>query len=452
MPTIKLNPYLKDFWKAEARNKVLYGGRSSSKSYDACSVLMLMSSFKKLRIMCTRRYQNKITDSVYTLIKDRIGQANMENEFDILKTTIRHKITDSEFIFYGIERNVDEIKSTEGVDILYIEEAQSLTEEQWKILYPTIRKEGAQIFIVFNPRLATDFVYKRFILNPPPDTVSQKINYIDNPFLSKTMLKLIQDAKDEDEESYNHIYLGHPKINDDDAIIKRSWIEASIDAHVKLNIEITGAYKIGFDIADSGDDKCAIAKIHGILTYEIKEWKASEDELNESSLKAYNQAKENNSIINYDCIGVGASAGSHFRNFNKERGNSMKYNKFNASSKVKNPERYYDVASKIKNKDFFSNLKAQSWWNLAERFKNTYNAINKGMEFKEEDLISISSECDKLEQLIEELSTPRKAFDKTGKVKVESKDELKARGIPSPNIADSVIMAYSNTSSGGFFS
>ena len=104
----------------------------------------------------------------------------------MLATEIRH--TDgTDFTFYGIERNTDEIKSFEGADILWIEEAHNLTKEQWQILEPTIRKGGSEIWISFNPKLMTDFIYQRFIVDPPPRTRARLINYTDNPFLSDTM-------------------------------------------------------------------------------------------------------------------------------------------------------------------------------------------------------------------------------------------------------------------------
>lgn len=437
-----LNKNLRDFWSVKSRNKVLYGGRASSKSHDACGRLIYLASKYKLKILCVRQFQNKIVDSVYTLLKDKIEAFNLRLAFDILNTSIKNRSTGSEFLFYGINRNIDEIKSTENVDILYIEEAHSLTENQWQILEPTIRKENSEIWIIFNPRYTTDFIYKRFIINTPPNTIKRHINYSENPFLSKTILDIIKAKEKEDREEYEHIYLGVPLSDDNNSFIKRSWIEAAIDSHKKLDLEIKGSYTIGFDIADDGDDKCATVSTYGILTTEIHEWLAKEDELNKSIELVYNLAQNHNSLVNYDSIGIGASVGSTINSINIKRKNNIKHNKYNAGSKTLKPDLYYDKISKIKNKDFFSNLKAQTWWKLSERFKITYNAIHKGYPFDEDQIISIDSNCSFLDQLKEELSTPKKDFDETGKVKVESKKDLKKRGIPSPNLADAFIMAY----------
>ena len=435
-----MNPALRDFWATKSRYKVLYGGRGSSKSHDACGRLTYLTRNYKLKILAVRQYQNKIEDSVYTLLKDKIEAYGYSDDFRILNNKIHSIETESEFLFYGINRNITEIKSTENVDILYIEEAHALTEEQWKVLKPTIRKNNSEIWLIFNPDLITDFVYKRFILNPLKDCLVRHINYTENPFASDTFLNEVEDAKEEDFEEYEHIYLGTPRQQDEEAFVKTAWIEAAIDSHKKLNIEVVGDKTVGYDIADSGKDKCATVERYGIITVLIKEWKAKEDELEESAEKTYNQADMIGAKIIYDCIGVGASAGSTFKRLNKEQGKKIKFVKFDAGDKVQNPEKFYQPQRK--NKDHFENLKAQMWQEVADRLKTTYNAVVRGKKYNEDDIISISSECSNIDLLKIELSTPKKDRSKRGLVKVESKEDLAKRGIPSPNIADAFIMAY----------
>jgi phage terminase large subunit len=96
----------------------------------------------------------------------------------------------------------------------------------------------------------------------------------------------------------------------------------------------------------------------------------------------------------------------------------------------------------IANKDFFSNLKAQAWWMIADRFRNTYNAVTKGESFSQDELISLSSSMPMLDKLTQELSTPRRDYDNVGRVKVESKKDLAKRDVPSPNLADAFVMAF----------
>ena len=438
-----LNPALREFWETPCRNRVLYGGRASSKSWDAAGVALFSAQAAPLKVMCVRQFQNRIDDSVYTLLKNRINDFGF-NSFDVKRNTIDCVHTKSSFVFYGLWRHIEEIKSTEGIDILWIEEAHNLTKEQWEILEPTIRKEGSQVWIIFNPKLVTDFVYKRFVLNPPPNTVVRKINYDENPFLSQTMLDIIQAKRDEDEDDFNLIYLGEPVEDDDKVIIKRSWIKAAIDAHIELGFEPSGKHKIGFDVADSGEDKNATVYAHGIVIKQVDEWKGREDELLKSSTRVHTMARRLGAEVNYDSIGIGAFAGSHFQALNEDMRveGKIEYHKFNAAGAVlskDDPVDSSDPKSPL-NGDFFANLKAQAWWDVARRFRNTFNAVTKGHEFDEDDLISISSECDHLDALIDELSTPYKDEDNRGKVKVESKKDLAKRLVMSPNRADAFIM------------
>lgn len=432
-----LNPKLKNFWLNDegklikARNRVLYGGRSSSKSWEFAGRIAQIGQEYLTRVLCVRRYQNKIKDSVYTLIKNQINNFEFCG-YDIQANCINHA-NGTEMVFYGIERNIDEIKSFEGADILWIEEAHNLTKEQWEILEPTIRKEGSEIWVSFNPKLITDFVYQYFVVNTPPNTIVRLINYTENEFISTTMLNVIQNFKDKDLESYNHIYLGQPLSDDDQAVIKRSWVEAAIDAHIKLNIDMSGAECVGYDVADSGDDKNAIAKFNGAICEYIEEWKAPEDELNKSASRAYSHISTG--LLIYDSIGVGAHVGSTLK---KDGVKTKSLAKFNAGDAVFNPDKEY--SPKITNKQKFENLKAQAWQDVADRLRNTYNAINKRMKFSASEMISISGDIKEIEALKTELCSPHKDYSKRGLDMVESKKDMAKRGIKSPNKADAFIM------------
>lgn len=442
--TPTLNPALRDFWLTPARNRVLYGGRSSSKSWDAAGFAVYLATQCNIRVLCARQFQNKIAESVYTLLKIQIGRFGLIDQFVITENSIKHKRTGSEFMFYGLWRHIDEIKSLESIDICWIEEAHNLTQEQWDILEPTLRKEGSQFWIIFNPRLTTDFVYKRFVRNTPPDTIKRHINFNENPFLSKTILKVIDAKRNEDEDEFRHIYLGEPLEDDEAVIIKRSWLLAAVDAHKKLGIQPKGVKRIGFDVADSGNDKCATVAAHGFLATHVDEWKAREDELLKSAGRVHALARQLEAEIDYDSIGVGAFAGAQFQSLNTEYQVKIDYFRFNAGAAVLNPERQVDPndPKSPKNKDFYANLKAQTWWSVSKRFRNTFNAVTKGEIFDEDDLIAISSECENLDGLIDELSTPRKDFDNAGRSKVESKKDLDKRDVPSPNKADAFVMAF----------
>lgn len=391
--------------------------------------------------MCARQFQNKIEESVYSLLKVQINRFGLDHKFRILDNKIICKTTGSEFVFYGLWRHISEIKSLEGIDVCWIEEAHNLTREQWEILSPTLRKECSQFWILFNPRLVTDFVYRNFITHTPPDTVVRRINYLDNPFLSSTSLKEIEHLRVADVASYQHIYLGEPITDDDEAIIKRSWLLAAIDAQNKLGLAVAGQKRLGFDVADSGADDCAVVYAYGSLAVWADKWAAREDELLQSCTRAWSAALERDALVIYDAIGVGASAGAKFNELNETRCAKVLHRKFFAGGAVLRGESHYQQTG-ISNADFFSTVKAQAWWDVADRLKNTFNAVTHGQAFPVDELIFIDSSLPSLDRLIDELATPRRTFDKAGRVKVEGKDDLKKRGIPSPNLADAFIMAF----------
>jgi phage terminase large subunit len=442
---MKLNPALKPFWKTRSQIKVLYGGRMSSKTEDTAGVLSFLSSKYKVRVACLRRFQNKIDESVYKVIKRKIeSNEELKNSFNINKTTIESS-AGSEFVFLGIQRNLEEIKGLDDIDITWIEEAEKLTKSQWDIIRPTIlRKEGSFCILVFNPNLKTDYVYEEFVIKQQDNVLVRKINYNENPFLSNSAKSLIaSDKKNMDEDEFENVYNGIPKSDDNLSIIKASWIEAAIDAHIVLGLEIDGSKQVGYDVADKGRDLCATAEREGILCNDIDEWKAHEDELFDSSEKVRNKAKRINADVIYDSVGVGAGTGSNIKKMNEddEEDIEIKHYGFNAGGEVFDPEEEYENTGRT-NKNFFENIKAQMWFALAIRFRNTYNAVNKDMKYDINELISIDSNVKNLERLKKELSLPHEIKSKQGKVMVETKDKLKARGFESPNIADAFVMTY----------
>ena len=435
-----LNPNLEGFFEnPDYRYYVLHGGRASGKTYHTAGFCVYLAATYTVKFLCVRQFQNRLSDSVMSTIVECIDLAGLEEEFVVLANEIRHKTTGSTFTFLGINRNLNEIKGMTGVEVLWIEEAEGLTEEQWRVIMPTIRAENSKIFIVFNPRLATDFVYKKFVVNPPTDCLVRQVNYPDNPYLSSTMLKVIMDAKENDDD-FDHVYLGQPKDDDESAIIKRSHVMAAIDGHIKLDIEPTGTRRLGFDVADAGEDDCAMVEAYGSVNFWADIWHSKDDQLLKSCTRVWNRARLEDSLIVYDAIGVGATSGAKFNELNHGSKLKIEHQKFFAGGKVAKPESQYN-RSGIKNKDYFANIKAQAWYLIADRFRNTFNAVNNGQEFDDDQMIFIDSNMPYLNILIDELCTPLQDYDNNGRIKVESKKDLAKRGISSPNIADAFVMA-----------
>lgn len=460
-----LNPKLRDFWRQAKRYKILHGGRASSKSHDAAGIAVFLAANFTIKFLCARQFQNRIAESVYTLIKDKIEASDeYRKEFHFTNTSIEHKKTGSIFLFYGIARNLSEIKSTEGVDVLWLEEGHYLTEEQWGVIEPTIRKEGSEIWIIFNPDNYMDFVYQNFVVNPSEEAVVQQINWQDNPFLSETMLKVIKEAYKRDPKGAEHIYGGVPKTGMDKSVVNLVYILSAIDAHKKLGWEPVGKQTLGFDVADDGGDTNACVGSHGNVINFIDEWEGLEDELLKSSTRVWNHALMRGASINFDSIGVGAQAGAKFKELNEARKMTIQYEPFNAGGKIWDPDKVYMEFPHVKilNKDHFSNVKAQAWDEVAIRFRKTHEAMEhfqatgKKDKHPHDQLVSLDSTTipvKLMEKLKQELSAPWKDVDGNGRFKVESKDDMLKRGIKSPNVADAVIMSLIKTkrSAAGFF-
>ncbi len=190
------------------RYKVLYGGRGGAKSWGVVRALIIKATQKNMRILCAREIQNSIRDSVHKLISDQIQAMGLSAHFEIQRDTIKG-INGSEFLFKGLRMNVQEIKSTEGIDICWVEEAQTVSKASWDVLIPTIRKDNSEIWISFNPELDTDVTYKRFVLNPPSNAKVVKVNWSDNPWFPKELVYEKDDLKLRDPDAYLTVWEGH---------------------------------------------------------------------------------------------------------------------------------------------------------------------------------------------------------------------------------------------------
>lgn len=204
-----------------ARYKVAYGGRGSGKSWGFADALLIQGATKSLRVLCAREVQNSIKDSVHRLLKDQIERLGLNEYYTVLDTEIRGRQTDTLFLFSGLSNQTAEsLKSIEGVDICWVEEAKNVTKKSWDILTPTIRKPGSEIWVTFNPDLETDETYKRFVADPPADCVSVEINWRDNPWFDAVLEQERQDTLRRDPDSYPNIWDGKPKRVVDGAVYK----------------------------------------------------------------------------------------------------------------------------------------------------------------------------------------------------------------------------------------
>jgi len=214
-----------------ARYKVLYGGRGGAKSWGIARALLIIGARKTTRILCAREFQTSIRDSVHKLLSDQIIAMGLIDFYEITQNAIRGK-NGTEFSFVGLKNNVANIKSYEGCDICWVEEAQTTSKLSWNVLIPTIRKEGSEIWISFNPELETDETYQRFIVNTPENSIVQRINWSDNPWFPET-LRLEKDALFvRDREAYNTVWEGVCRQTVDGAIFAKEMQQAEFDGRI----------------------------------------------------------------------------------------------------------------------------------------------------------------------------------------------------------------------------
>ncbi|MBO9331856.1 PBSX family phage terminase large subunit [Achromobacter xylosoxidans] len=191
-----------------ARYKVAHGGRGSAKSWSFARALLALGAQRKLRILCTREVQKSIKDSVHKLLSDQIEAIGLGWFYQIQNNEIRGA-NGTEFLFAGLaDHTVESIKSYEGVDVVWVEEAHKVSKRSWDILIPTIRKEGSEIWISLNPELESDETYSRFVLDPPSNAVVVQINYSDNPWFPDVLEQERVECLRRDPKGYPQIWEG----------------------------------------------------------------------------------------------------------------------------------------------------------------------------------------------------------------------------------------------------
>lgn len=200
-----------------ARYKVLYGGRGGAKSWGVARALLLRGAEKPTRVLCAREFQSSIKDSVHRLLADQVETLGLSAFYRIEQAAI-YGINGTEFGFEGIRHNVNKIKSYEGVDIAWVEEAQTVSKSSWEVLIPTIRRANSEIWVTFNPVLDSDETYKRFVTQPPPGAVVRKVNWSDNPWFPDVLKAEKDYLKARDEDAYLNIWEGHCRVTLEGAV------------------------------------------------------------------------------------------------------------------------------------------------------------------------------------------------------------------------------------------
>jgi phage terminase large subunit len=232
------------------RYKVLYGGRAAARSWTIARKLLLRGTQRPEFILCTRELQKTIKQSVHRLLKKQIQMLGLNAFYTVTDTSIKG-INGTEFMFLGTKANPEEIRSTEGITICWIEEGHSLTESSWDIIDPTVREEGSEIWISFNTRFKYDHIYKTFVVDKSMNNALViKTSSEDNPYLSTVLKDQREALKEADYEKYLHVWEGELKQLAEGAIFGKQITEVKRSGRltfvpVQKNCEVDTYFDLG---------------------------------------------------------------------------------------------------------------------------------------------------------------------------------------------------------------
>lgn len=397
---ITLAKAYKPLFDTKWRHIVFHGGRSSGKSTATAYALLLRGRQSKLRILCTREFQNSIRDSVHKLLADIIDRHGF-TDYEVQRETIVNKLTGTEFVFKGLRKDSQAIKSLEGIDLAWIEEAQTISKSSIDILIPTIRKDGSQLIWTFNRTTELDPVYVELCLNPHEDTYVAQVNsdtLEEIGQLPQVMIDEREKMKRNEPALYAHVWLGQPLAQGENSIIGR---EAILEA-MNRTVDDDGAIEVGVDVARMGNDRTEFVMRKGlreVARQTFTKLRTTEvcDRL--ESFVEYDKTV----LLKVDDTGVGGGVTDEMM----KRGYNVMAINFGA--KAVDPDKY-------------PNLISEAWFHMAEIMPT----------------VSLTRDND----LLMELSSRKWVMDSKGRRGVESKDSYKKRGYRSPDKADATILCF----------
>jgi len=457
--------------KSEKRFIIVIGGRGSGKSVGIADISLIDARDTGSKTYCLREYQSSIKNSVYSLLKDESKRLEFDG-FDVQSNSILYNGAEA-FLFAGLARNVDSIKSAHGFKRYWVEEAQFISEDSLTALTPTARKKPKKgmpteleevvdehkvsMIFVANPGSSEDPFSKRFI-EPFKEDLDRDgyyeddmhlvvvMNYTDNPWFHESGLEEERqwDFKNRPRALYDHIWLGEYNDSVENALIMAEWFDACIDAHKKLGFEPTGAKYASHDPSDTGPDSKGFALRHGSVVIDVQE--KLDGDINEGGDWAVDLALRHQAdYYTWDCdgMGVGLNRQTSASFNNKPVAVSM----FKGSEGPDNPDAICNPADKAPvakqqtNKETVKNKRAQYYLMLRDRVYRTYRAVVHGEYSDPDTLISFSSDIQALSKLRAELCRMPVKPNGNGLFELYTKPEMKTKfKLPSPNLGDSVMM------------
>ena len=448
---LRVTDIMEPFLSQAFRFKIAFGGRGGTKSQTTVDILLHLVTQMGKRVCCFREFGSSIEDSIWSLISDEITRMGVPG-FDVRQRRISHE-SGGFFKSKGLGRESKSIKSFSGFDIFLVEEGDFLTDEILKDLTPTLRKEGSELWVIFNPESRTDAVSKRFIMPYYKQLLKNKIyqddlHYIvwtnsdENPWLPEPLrLERELDRELLTTAEWDHKWGGHFNEAVANAVIKAEWFDAAIDAHLSIPFRPEGIKVISHDPSDLGPDDKALAYRHGSVVLDVQTMGTGDS--NEGMDWALDYAMDRQvDLFAWDCDGMGVSLNRQVET--ALSGKQIETQMYKGSEGPDNPGDIYqgDSGDKLKrksNRETFYNKRAQFTWMLRDRFYNTFLAIKKNIWTNPDNMISISSDIKEIERLRSEVCRIPRIPNGNGKIQIMRKKDMK---MESPNMFDALCMAF----------
>lgn len=241
------------FWTERRRHKIARGGRGSAKSWSIARMLATRGIIQPTRWLCCRETQKSIKESSLRLLADQIQSLNLGYYYDVQQQAIKGQpgtsAAESEFAFAGLkEHTANSIKSYEGFDGAWIEEAHSVSERSATVLIPTIRKPGSELWWSYNPEQEEDYVHQLAAMDDP-DTLVITINWRDNPWFPLELEKERQKLQRINSDLYQHVWEGQCR-SAAGLMFKRDWFQFYDVLPSRLNLYLASDYAV---TPDGGD-------------------------------------------------------------------------------------------------------------------------------------------------------------------------------------------------------
>jgi phage terminase large subunit len=255
----------------KSRYKVLYGGRGGAKSWGIARALLIQGAAEKHKILCAREIQKSINDSVHSLLVEQINALELDGFYTVTKTSIVGK-NGTEFLFAGLRSNISNIKSIPGITRAWVEEAQTVSSASMKVLIPTVREDGSEIWLSFNPELEDDPIYQNFVIDPPTDSIVVKIGWQDNPWFPAVLRQEKDDLKRRSPLEYENVWEGKCKHAVEGAIFANEISKAAEEQRITKVLPQAGVpVQTFWDLGESDNTAIWFVQIVG-MEYRLLEY------------------------------------------------------------------------------------------------------------------------------------------------------------------------------------